>query len=278
MTRNMFTEAIKTEQRRIQRFIDLSAINRAGTIGRGNLCLKEQGRRIYAYERWQSKGEPTRRVYLGPLESESVRELFGVKYQELRMTRLRYDQKLLEKLKRQYQPYDFESIVSDMPKAYRMAANANSFDQRYEEIRKWAEAPYLKNPFPMPDAQNKAKDGTVLRSKGECIWYNLLQERGILFRFDCAIEIVDQQGTSKTLYPDFLILCFDGTLILIEHLGRMGDLSYAIDYGKKSYWYFQKGFVLGKNYFVTSDDPNFGTDSQMIAQHVDRIEEMFYGF
>ena len=278
MTRNMFTEAIKTEQRRIQRFIDLSRPNRDGSTGRGSLYLQKQSGHFYAYERWQAKGEPERKVYLGPLESKPVQDLFAVKYQELRMTRLQHDQRLLGKLERQYQAYDFESIVSDMPKAYRMAVTANSFDQRYEEIRKWAEAPYTKNPFPPPDAENSAKDGMILRSKGECIWYNLLQERGILFRFDCAIEIVDQQGNSKTLYPDFLILCFDGTLIIIEHLGRMGDYPYAMNFGEKSYWYFQKGFVLGKNYFVTSDDPKFGTDSQMIARHVDRIEEMFFGF
>ena len=40
----------------------------------------------------------------------------------------------------------------------------------------------------------------------------------------------------------------------------------------------QEGFILGKNYFVTSDDPDYGTDSQMIAGLVDRIEQMFYGF
>ena len=63
-----------------------------------------------------------------------------------------------------------------------------------------------------------------------------------------------------------------------DEIRQMGDLSYAMDFGEKSYWYFQEGFILGKNYFVTSDDLNYGTDSQMIARHVDRIEEMFYGF
>ena len=275
MTRNMFTEAIKTEQRRIQSFIDLSLTN---STGRGSLYIQKQGCQLYAFERWHEKGKLVRKVYLGPLESDPVRELFSVKYQELRLARLQYDQKLLEKLERQYQAYDFSSIVSDMPKAYRMAAKDNSFDRRYEEIRKWAQADYPQNPYPLPDAENRAKDGTILRSKGECIWYNLLQERGILFRFDCELECVDQRGKSKILYPDFLILCFDGTLILIEHLGGMGDLSYAMSFGEKSHWYFQEGFVLGKNYFVTSDDPNFGTDSQMIARIVDRVEEMFYGF
>ena len=275
MSRDMFMEAIKAEQRRIQRFIDLS---HAGGAERGSLYIQKQGEYFYAFERWQGRGEPTRKVYLGLLDSEPVRELFSVRFKEQRLKRLRHDRKLLEKMERQYQLYDFDSIVADMPKAYRMAARGNSFNQRYEEIRKWAEAPYPKNTYPFPKAEIYAKDGTRMRSKGECIWYNLMLERGILFRYDCAVEIIDQYGNTKTLYPDFLIMCLDGTIILIEHLGCMGDLAYAMDFGEKSYWYFQNGFVLGKNYFVTSDDPNYGTDSQMIARHVDRIEEMFYGF
>ena len=190
----MFTEAIKTEQRRIQRLIDLSRTNQADSIVRGALHLQKQSGHFYAYERWQKKGEPERKVYLGPLESDAVRELFATKLKEMRVRRLQYDQKLLAKLERQYQTYDFDSIVDDMPKAYRMAARDDSFEQRYEEIRRWAEAPYPKNPFPFPEAEIYARDGTRMRSKGECIWYNLMQERGILFRNDCEIEIVDRKG------------------------------------------------------------------------------------
>ena len=275
MSRNMFMEAIKTEQRRIQSFIDLS---RPSNGDRGNLYVQNQGGNLYAFERWQEKGKPARKIYLGRIESEPVQNLFSVKYNAKRLSRLQYDWDLLEKLERQYQEYDFESVVADMPKAYRAAARNNSFDQRYEEIRKWAEAPYPKNTYPFPEAEIYAKDGTRVRSKGECIWYNLLLERGILFRYECAITFTNQYGKQKTLYPDFMILCFDGAIILIEHLGGMGDLHYAIDFGEKSYWYFQEGFILGKNYFVISDDPDYGTDSQMLARHVDRIEEMFYGF
>ena len=275
MTSNMFIEAIKTEQRRIQRFIDLSRMN---NTDRGHLYLLNQGGRVYGYERWQGCGKEDRKVYLGTLDSEKVRELFSVRFKERRLARLGYDQKLLQKLERQYQPYDFESIVADMPKAYRMAATNDSFDKRYEEIKKWVNGDYPKNTYPLPEAEIYAKDGTRMRSKGECIWYNLLLERGILFRYDSEVEFVDKLGNSKILCPDFMILCFDGTLIIIEHLGRMGDHSYAARFGDTCYWYFQEGFVLGRNFFVTSDDPGHGTDSQMIGQLVDRIERMFFGF
>ena len=271
----MFKEAIKTEQRRIQRLIDLSAIS---DERRGNLCLQKRGQKTYAYERWQPQDQPERKVYLGPLDSAPVQELYSVKYQGRRMAILQHDQELLQKLEREYQGYDYESVISGMPTAYWNVPGRDLFNQRYEEIREWANADYRKNPFPFPPAKNYAADGTRLRSKGECILYNLMQGRGILFRYDCVIEVVDRQGNPKILCPDFMIQCFDGTVIIIEHLGRMGDLRYALDFGERCYWYFQEGFILGSTFFVTSDDPDHGTDSQMIARVVDRVEEMFFGF
>lgn len=273
---NSFIEAIKAEERRIQRFVDLSDISRASN--RGSLALQKKGQRVYAYERWQKKGCSARRKYLGKLDSTAVRELFSIRFKAQRLARLEHNQKLLLKLAQQYQPYDFNSVVDDMPLAYQAAAKANCFDQRYEELRAWAEADYPKNTYPFFESENYAADGTRLRSKGECLLYNLLQGRGILFRNDCELEIVDKNGRKKKLCPDFLIQCFDGTLIIIEHLGKMGEYGYSMDFGERCYWYFQEGFVLGKNFFVTSDDPYHGTDSHMIARIVDRIEELFYGF
>lgn len=273
--KDMFTEAILIEQKRILRLIDLS---RSGANERGHLKLQKQGHRIYAYERFHNKGEPERTVYLGPIDSAPVRDLFSVKFQEQRLSRLLYDQNLLKRIAKQYQQYDFATVLSEMPRAYRIAARENSFNQRYEEVRKWANADYPKNPYPFPPAENYAEDGTRLRSKGECIFYNLLKGRGILFRYDCEIEIVDQRGNTKKLCPDFMILCLDGTLIIIEHLGKMGEPRYALDFGERCFWYFQEGFVLNRNFFVTSDDPDYGTDSQIIARVVDQIERMFFGY
>lgn len=273
--KDMFIEAIIVEQKRIQRLIDLS---RSDSTGHGHLKLQKQGYRIYAYERFHNKGEPEHTVYLGPLNSAPVRELVSVKFQEQRLVRLRHDQKLLRRLAEQYQRYDFATVVSEMPRAYRIAARENSFNQRYEEVRKWANADYPKNTYPFPEAEIYAEDGTRQRSKGECIWYNLMKGRGILFRYDCAMEIVDQDGNVRMLYPDFMIQCLDGTIIIIEHLGKLGSLKYAMDFGEKCHWYFREGFVLNKNFFVTSDDPHYGTDSQLIAKVVDQIEHMFFGF
>ena len=271
-----FTEAIKTEQKRILRLIELSPPSELQ--GRGHLHLQRRGSRTYAYERWQQKGKRERNVYLGLPDSAPVQALFGARFRAQRLERLRHDQKLPARLQDQYLPYDFDSVVSSMSRDYRQVARNNNFDRRYAELLAWTQAPYERNTYPFPASENYAKDGTRLRSKGECIWYNLLQERGILFRCDCKMVFRNKDGNEKILCPDFLIQCFDGTFIIIEHLGRLGDLAYAIDFGERCHWYLQGDFVLGRNFFATSDDQNFGTDSRMIRRLVDRIEGMFYGF
>ena len=109
----MFIEAINSEQRRIQRFINLS---NPGSAERGSLYIKRQGGRLYAYERLREKEGHTRKIYLGSPDSEAVQKLFADRFKAKRLARLRHDQKLLEKLERQYQEYDFDSIVAEMPK------------------------------------------------------------------------------------------------------------------------------------------------------------------
>lgn len=151
------------------------------------------------------------------------------------------------------------------------------FDQRYEEICQWA-ADYERNSAPFPKAEIYAKDGTRMRSKGECIIYNIFDERRLPNRYDSVITIFDHDGHSRDLSPDFLIQCLDGSLIILEHLGWSSGLKYGYDFGEKCYWYLQSGFVLGKNFFVTSDDVNGGTDSRMVLKVVEQVERLFYGY
>ena len=133
MARNMFMDAIKNEQKRIQGFIDLSS---NFETDRGCLYVQKHGTNLYGYERKRSKDGTVQKIYLGPIASEKVQELFSIRLKTQRLSRLRHNQSLLNNIERSYQMYDFGSIVLDMPKAYRMAALGDSFDQRYEEIRK----------------------------------------------------------------------------------------------------------------------------------------------
>ena len=272
----MFRDTIKNELARIQRLIDLTPPQRIKEIG--SLHLKTNGQSVYCYEEWYGNGQHPRKKYLGKLHSEPVNQHVGVRIQRERYKRLLRDEKILQDLLQTYLDYDYASVVGSLPSSYQRAAGGDYYDERYEELKAWANADYVKNPYPFPKQEIYAVDGTRMRSKGECLLYNLLFEKGVLFRNDCEVIIVDQRGEHKKLYPDFLIQCFDGSFIIIEHLGRLTDLKYALDFGEKCYWYLQKGFILGKNFFVTSDDKYHGTDSHMMDNLADKLERMFFGY
>lgn len=267
---------IKMELRRIQRLIDL---NHSGEISQklGSLCFEKRGDHTYCYQAIYENGKRIEKRYLGSPDSDAVRKYCSLRYRQELLRRIHLNQKLLQKAESTYLMCDPSSIYSSLPAACSKISSEAFIDERYEELKAWASADYQKNMAPFPKTVNYAKDGTRIRSKGECIKYNLLLEKGIPFRYDSIMTITDKDGFRKNLSPDFLIKCYDGTYVIIEHLGWLGDKKYALDYGDKCYWYLHKGFVPGKNSFVTSDDEDGGTDSASIESVISRVEEIFWG-
>ena len=274
---NTFKKQIIVEQKRIQRLIDLTDPPRPDGIIT-NLSVETRRGRQYCYEYRYENGKRVKRKYLGTPDSPSVQELAREHYRAEQLRRLQNDQELLQRLGQEYQDYDPAAVFSALPKSCRSVLGESAFNARYEEIRQWANADYQRNTAPFLDSENFAADGTRTRSKGETIFYNTFLDMGVLFRFDCVLVYVDQDGVEHLLYPDFLIKCFDGHLIAIEHLGWYGGLNYGIKFGKKSYYYLQQGFILGKNYFVTSDEKNGGTDSQAIQEIAQLVQKQFFGY
>ena len=241
---NEFREAIKCEQRRIQSLINLTAES-GSCEKRGVLVLDRRGTSIYCYEkRGKSK------IYLGKSDSDAARDLAKSRF-------------LAEKRKRLYHD-------AGLPRSYTSIIKEDFNNERYEELKQWAKANYVQNTAPFPDAGNYAMDGRRVRSKGECLIANALIEMGIPFRYDCVITITDDQGYAKKVSPDFMIQNFDYSLTIIEHLGRLFDKRYALDFGEKCYWYQQDGYVLGQNFFVTSDG-NFGATDTRSIQDVAKL-------
>lgn len=267
---------IKTELRRIQRLIDLSRIDEdQGKLG--SLSFEKRGNLTYCYQSIYENGKRVDKRYLGSPDSDAVHEYCSLKYREELLRRLLRNRELLKRVESSITDYDPVSVYTALPAACRRASSEAYIDERYEELKAWARD-HQKNGAPFPKASNFAEDGTRVRSKGECIIYNLLLERGIPFRYDSLLTIDDEHGFSKTLSPDFLIQCYDGQFVIIEHLGWLGDKTYALDYGEKCYWYLLKGFVPGKNFLVTSDDRDGGTDSGAAAAVIAKVEQLFWGY
>ena len=280
----MFKEAIIKEQRRNQRLIDLSTAS-GGMEEIGNLVVERRGKGLYCYERRQKDGKKSGKRYLGKPESEAAQEHLGKRLKKEMILRLDHNQRVLQGLEKNYLDCGAEALMDGLPPEYRVLAEkagvpekALLFEQQYEEVKRWAAGDWERNRAPFPKSETYAKDGTRVRSKGEGMYYNLLQEHGVINVYDCYRLFRKENGEKKVICPDFQIRCLDGTLIIIEHFGMLNDLQYSINAGTKLHWYTMCGFVLGRNLFVTGDDRNGGTDSHAILEVVEKVERLFYGY
>ena len=273
----MSSNLLKMEQRRIQRLIDLSA-SADDCSDVGTIDVRSRKGNDYFYESLYSGGKRIRRAYLGTAGSKAVREHCRRRFNAELLRRLRKDNDLLDKVLGQYRSLDPDAVIASLPSSYGKVPREAFVDERYDELKAWAAADYPVNTAPFPKTENYAKDGRRVRSKGECIIYNLLLEAGIPFRYDSVVRFSDSGGKIKMLSPDFLIQCYDGTFIIIEHLGLLADIGYAISFGEKCYWFSQSGFMHGKNLFITSDNKDGGTDSAAIEKTVALAEAMFWGY
>ena len=274
---NTFKEQIIMEQKRIQRLIDLTDVP-AGEDPSGSLILDPRGNGVYCYRQRYKNGKRLPKEYLGKPDSPLVRAFAAERFRTEQLSRLHSNQEVLRNLENNYLDYDRSSIIASLPDSFQAVLANSAFNDRYEELRQWANADYVRNPAPFPETENYAIDGTRTRSKGETIFYNIFFDLSVLFRFDCIIEVVDEYGRTHLLSPDFLIKCFDGTMIAIEHLGWSTGLKYGIDFGTKCFYYLKEGYILGKNFFVTSDDKHGGTDSAAIHEIALRVHRMFFGY
>ena len=96
-------------------------------------------------------------------------------------------------------------------------------------------------------------------------------------RIEPELEIQGKSGQWHKLHPDFMFLCFDGTILLVEHFGRWDDERYAERNKRKIQEYLDCGFVLGDNLIVTSDNAEHCTNEKMIVMAIDMIKKRMFG-
>lgn len=107
---------------------------------------------------------------------------------------------------------------------------------------------YETNPYYPEDLKHDTRSGCLVRSKSEADWYDMLEETGLLFRYDSAIRLC----SGRVIYADFVVLLpKERRLIIIEHFGRMDDPGYAMKNMKRLQDYADSGLVLGRDLFFT---------------------------
>lgn len=246
-----------------------------------NVYTTQHSNKEYYYFRLKGKTDQ-KPTYLGTADSNAVKQIKIEQMQSSLIDVLDFDRDLIVEFTKKFRDFDACSLEKYVAPCLRDIPVDFIVDERFRGLWNWANSNYEKNSSPFPKRKIYAVDGTRIRSKGECMWYNDFKAMWVPMRYDPVMEFVNPKpgalGPGTVIYksPDFLIKCIDGTYIIVEHLGFLMDDKYAADFKEKLQIYEANGFVLGVNLFVLSDDMDGGTDSMAIHEMVEQIKWKVY--
>ena len=215
-----------------------------------------------------------KKLYLGKADSADVLAERNAQLNSGLYSILQHDKKVLQECANQYKSFDVPSIEGLISPCLRNIKTDFMIDGRMKELFDWAHQPYERNPAPFPDKVILTKDGTKARSKDECILYDLFDDASIPNRYDCVMEFEDpwHPGLIIKRAPDFIILTLRGNLIIVEHAGLLLKPEYAEKLKEKIQLYLHNNFVLGVNFFITSEDRFGGIDERSLQRLVEEIK------
>jgi len=175
---------------------------------------------------------------------------------------------------KKYKSYDPLVVANNLPIAYAGVP----FDPitvceippgsrvRVEDIENWKNEPYEKNELFPEKLKHGTSSGIKVRSKSECIIAELLDAKGIPFRYEAALEL-----NGKTYYPDFTILRpKDGKIMYWEHFGMTDDTTYNNSMMQKLAAYNNFGITLWNQLIATFE----GKDDSFDVRHINKIIEL----
>lgn len=132
------------------------------------------------------------------------------------------------------------------------------------DVFDWLNEDYEKNPYYEDELKYVTGRGVKMRSKSERFIGDKLEEYNIRYRYEGKIEI-----EGKTYYPDFIVLCEDGSLIIWEHFGLMDDNDYKIRAFNKINEYRKIGFKQHTNLICTYEEDL--ENAQVLEDIIERI-------
>ncbi len=203
-------------------------------------------------------------VRLGGEDDPEVIRIKQMKYNVELLEVLKRDRKLLEKLMGHFIPYDPDTIDNRLKPLYRDYTGLVNKVPGILSAEEWNRIYSKRNGYSLPDDCNIATDGTKARSKSELVIYMIIDGYHIVFKFDVEITLKNDIGQTVTVCPDFIILCDDGSIIIIEHLGLLNNAKYAENVLKKIHLYLINGFKLNETLFLTADDVNGKINAQAV--------------
>ena len=124
--------------------------------------------------------------------------------------------------------------------------------------------PKSQNPFRRHELIHDTGLGFFTRSKSEAIIARRLYAHGFMFQYERKLRIKSLDGRWKSIYPDFTIWLFDGTVVYWEHEGKIPDEDYRMKFIQRLAEYHAADLLVSRNVFVTMDGPKGDIDIETI--------------
>lgn len=218
--------------------------------------------------RWYySKKDNSAWQYIGGEDNEEVLSIQKCYQLEKSVKQIEKNMKIARRFVKVFKPLDFDGLK--IPPVYRSVNVLGAGSSNSASALKWkaeSEERKLRYEIKYPEhLTHTTNDGTRVRSKSEVIIYNLLLELGVVFVYELPLFV-----NGVMLTPDFTIYdeATDG-LIIMEHLGMIGNQEYMEFFEKKLLLYDKAGYVIGGNLILTTDnsrgDFNSGAIVRMLA-------------
>jgi len=131
----------------------------------------------------------------------------------------------------------FSKTYSELPMSYFY----------HKSVETWLAKEMTQNPYPITSGYRTSHHKVLVRSKSEQIIGSLLEEYGLLYRYDTKLTL---GGKSK--YPDFIVRNpFTGKEVIWEHFGALHQPQYEESMHEKMNLYSQLGYLPNETIIFT---------------------------
>ena len=189
------------------------------------------------------------------------------KYLEKEIKCLEENQKLMEHMISGYKKTDYDTINGELNDVYKGAFVPAAGVNWRNNIPLFTQS---ENPLYPEELIHTTSFGLKTRTKGEMEIAELLYKLGIPFRYEMRLELFDDDGKVKIVYPDFSIPLED-EWFFIEHLGLLNKEKYVKRNAEKLHEYHSNGILMPGQLIFTMDGPDGGLDAGPVIEFLQNI-------
>ncbi len=240
---------------------------RLGTAPDGKLRIKHKNGHAYYYIRHDSHNSNGK--YLPRTKIKLIRDLAQKEYDEKALSAIDAELSVIKSCRRHWcelPAIPVETVYDEISDELKeMVMPLTESDKHYK--KRWCEAEYEQLKYKEEEKKYATERGDFVRSKSEVVIANLLFQKGIPYRYECALQIC-----GRIVYPDFTFLDVKKRKEYYwDHFGVVDDYDYAVKAMRKMRDYSLAGLIAENRIIVTAETLNEPLDSGKISSMINEL-------